>query len=587
MLTEIFEIIGYDIMPQSKFCIYPKISERTVWDNISDTVSCEVISAAEKYLGYTYPMLPASKYMRFVGDGNRTEFQEPYNERRDVLGMVFIAECIENKGRFLNAIIDGIYCICEETTWVLPAHNCRDRYYGDDFSALPLYDHGIIDLYSSKTAALLSTVYYCLKDVLEDISPEITALIERKIDFHILKPYMEYSDGFWMRETNNWNVRVNYQCLLTFMIMEKSDALRSDFLRKCVKSVDIYAEAYNDDGGCDEGPEYWTGSGAVMFRIAELLKYITYEKCDLFKIEKIKNIGTYLSKVNIYDNIFPAISDSDPELLSGFADIFNVGRILENKSLMRIAGIIEKKHHVYSDIDSVLLLDEIRAFDFDVQNDKFAGFSDLQLAVWREDGIFAAIKAGHNDESHNHNDVGSFVIYKNNKPVIIDVGAAPYTSKTFSQRRYEIWYTNSLYHNVPQIGGREQKAGREFAAKNFRCDENHYSADIGGAYADNIKWNRSVTFDRSERKIKFSEKYSIPEKQDIILAFITEEKPVTGDRCVILNEGVKLFFDGAEALVEEIIPEEEYLIKSWKSVYKLTLKFKGKDGTFDYEFRLG
>ena len=586
MITEIFENIGYDIMPQCEFNIYPKITDRAVWDNISHTVSCEIISVAEKYLNYTYPMLPVSSYMRFVRDGNRTEFQTPYNERRDVLGTVFIAECIENKGRFLNTIIDGIYCICEETTWVLPAHNCRDRYHGDDFSALPLYDHGIIDLYSAKTAALLSTVYYCLKDVLENISPEITSVIERKIDFNILKPYMEYSDGFWMRETNNWNVRVNYHCLLAFMIMVRDDELRSKFLKKCVKSVDIYANAYNEDGGCDEGPDYWTGSGAVMFKIVELLKYITYGKCNLFEIDKIKNIGTYLSKVNIYDNVFPAISDSDSVLLSGFANIYNVGKILGNKSLMKIAKIIEEKSHSYSDIDSVLLIDEIRAFDSDAKKDSFAGFPYLQLAIWREDDVYMAIKAGHNDESHNHNDVGSFVIYKNNKPVIIDVGAAPYTSKTFSPKRYEIWYTNSLYHNVPQIGSREQKAGREFAAENFYCDENRYSADIGGAYADDIKWNRSVTFDRNERIIRFSENYSVTTEQDIILAFMTEEKPVIEENCVILNEGIRLIFDGAEAAFEEVIPEKEYTIKSWKSVYKIMLKFKGKEGTFDYEFRL-
>ena len=191
MLTEIIEGADRRIMPRAEFDIYPKITDRAVWENISHTVSAEVIKEAEKYLDYTYPPLPASKYMRFVNDGNRTEFQTLYNERRRALGTVLIAECIENKGRFLNAVIDGIYSICEETTWVLPAHNCRDRYHGNDFAPLPLVNNGIIDLYSSRTAALLSTVYYCLKDVLEKISPEITAMIEREIDLRIIKPYME------------------------------------------------------------------------------------------------------------------------------------------------------------------------------------------------------------------------------------------------------------------------------------------------------------------------------------------------------------------------------------------------------------
>lgn len=586
MLADIFEKIGYLVMPRSEFNIYPKITDRTVWESISHTVSDEILSEAEKYVDYTYPMLPASQYMRFVNDGNRTDFQKLYNERRDVLGTVFIAECIENKGRFLKAIIDGIYCICEETTWVVPAHNCKDRFHGADFSSLPLYNHGIIDLFSSKTAELLSTVHYCLKDVLNEISPEITAIIERKIDFNILKPYMKYSDGFWMRETNNWNVQINYRCLIVFMLMENDDKLRSDFLKKCVKSVDIYAEAYNEDGGCDEGPAYWTCSGAVMFKLAELLKYITYGKCNLFENEKIKNIGAYLAKINIYDNVFPAISDSLPVLSEGFGGIYEVGKILGNNSLMKIAKAVEETSHIYSDIESVFLIDELRAFDSDTKNEEFAEFSDLQLVVWREKDIYITVKAGHNDESHNHNDVGNYIIYKNNKPVIIDVGTAPYTSKTFSPKRYEIWYTNSRHHNVPQIGNHEQKAGREFAAENFSCDAEHYSADIGTAYGSGIKWNRTVKFNRKEEKINFSEKYSLPSEQEIILAFMTEEKPKIEGKCVILNEGVKLCFDGAEAEFEEIIPEKEYVINSWKNVYKLMLKFKGKEGTFDYEFQL-
>ena len=586
MFTEIFEKTGYSIMPQIEFNIYPKITDRAVWENISHTVSAEVIKEAEKYLDYTYPPLPASKYMRFVRDGNRTDFQAPYNERRTVLGTVLCAECIENKGRFLNAIIDGIYCICEETTWVLPAHNCRDRYHGSDFSPLPLFNHGIIDLYSSKTAVLLSTVYYCLKNVLDKISPEITAMIERKIDFRIIKPYMEYSDGFWMRDTNNWNIQVNYRCFLTFMLMVKDEKPRSDFLKKCVKSVDIYVEAYSDDGGCDEGPEYWTASGAVLFKLAEQLKFVTYGKCDVLENDKIRKIGEYLSKVNIYDNVFPAISDAAPVLSSDFANIYRVGKILKNNALMRIAKIIEENNHTYSDIDSVLLADEIRAFDGDADKEAFAAFPSLQLAVWREDNIYMAIKAGHNDESHNHNDVGSFVLYKNNKPVIIDVGTAPYTSKTFSPARYEIWYTNSQNHNVPQIGNCVQKAGKEYAAESFFCDENKCSADIGAAYGKGIKWNRKITFNRNEKKLCFTERYSLPSEQELILVFMTEEKPIIEKDAVILNEGVKLCFKGAEAVFEKIIPEKEYVIKSWKSVYKVMFKFSGKEGSFDYEFLL-
>ena len=38
------------------------------------------------------------------------------------------------------------------------------------------------------------------------------------------------------------------------------------------------------------------------------------------------------------------------------------------------------------------------------------------------DGFYVAAQGGHNAESHNHNDVGNFIVFLNGKPVIVDVG---------------------------------------------------------------------------------------------------------------------------------------------------------------------
>lgn len=38
-----------------------------------------------------------------------------------------LAECAADDGRYLDAVIDGIWCICEESAWVLSAHNGSDH----------------------------------------------------------------------------------------------------------------------------------------------------------------------------------------------------------------------------------------------------------------------------------------------------------------------------------------------------------------------------------------------------------------------------------------------------------------------------
>ena len=78
-------------------------------------------------------------------------------------------------------------------------------------------------------------------------------------------------------------------------------------------------------------------------------------------------------------------------------------------------------------------------------------YKSVGLFVARDDTLCLAVKAGDNADSHNHNDTGSFTVYKNGLPLIIDVGVESYTQKTFSPRRYEIWTMQSAYHNLPTI----------------------------------------------------------------------------------------------------------------------------------------
>ena len=69
------------------------------------------------------------------------------------------------------------------------------------------------------------------------------------------------------------------------------------------------------------------------------------------------------------------------------------------------------------------------------------------------EGLCLAAQGGTNGQSHNHNDVGNFVVYADGLPAIIDVGVETYTAKTFSSPRYGIWTMQSAYHNCPTIDG--------------------------------------------------------------------------------------------------------------------------------------
>ena len=134
----------------------------------------------------------------------------------------------------------------------------------------------------------------------------------------------------------------------------------------------------------------------------------------------------------------------------------------------------------------------------------------VQVFVARETvgspaGLTVAAKGGSNNEHHNHNDVGSFIVASDGVPVIVDAGRPTYTLATFGPDRYSIWAMQSAWHNVPEVRGVQQPAGQQYAAAGARvistADRSSLSLDIAGAYpgAGLDTWRRTVQLDRAQR----------------------------------------------------------------------------------------
>jgi hypothetical protein len=137
-------------------------------------------------------------------------------------------------------------------------------------------------------------------------------------------------------------------------------------------------------------------------------------------------------------------------------------------------------------------------------------YPDLQVMLARDqqgttDGFFVAAKGGNNDESHNHNDIGNYVVYYNGFPLLIDVGRGTYTRKTFSDQRYDIWYNCSDYHNLPTVNGKDQLPGPDFKASNvvYKTGKgfSSLSLDIAHSYpkdAGIASWMRNIRLNRGK-----------------------------------------------------------------------------------------
>jgi hypothetical protein len=205
------------------------------------------------------------------------------------------------------------------------------------------------------------------------------------------------------------------------------------------------------------------------------------------------------------------------------------------------------------------------------------------------EGLYLAAQGGHNAESHNHNDVGNFIVYADGQPAIIDVGVETYTAKTFSSRRYEIWTMQSAWHNLPTIDGVMQAAGREFQATDvaYRANDRaaEYSLDIVRAYPPDAgldSWKRTFRFDREKNEIEVADSCILKKPaRRITQTLMTSCKPeqAAPGRLKLQVPGfrsgpVAILYDARvfTPSVEEVKIEDERLKNSWgERLYRILL----------------
>lgn len=257
-----------------------------------------------------YDILPAGIYMQFKRNGNRSVYQDLYYKRRKIVLYLALAESIEKKGRFIDKIVDGIWLLLEESTWVVPAHNPS---LPDMDCPLPYaYKEEVdfIDLFSAETGALLAFVYHMLGDRLDAITPLICDRILYELNRRITLPFLNNDKQWWMgfsgRRINNWCPWIASNVLTVCALCEKSIKTRKNVLQKTFVILDHFTSGYHDDGGCDEGPGYWNEAGACYFDCLELIYDMTGGAVDVFD-HPLSGIWGSISPKSIFMGIIISI----------------------------------------------------------------------------------------------------------------------------------------------------------------------------------------------------------------------------------------------------------------------------------------
>ncbi|UCE41132.1 MAG: heparinase II/III family protein [Candidatus Aminicenantes bacterium] len=591
---------------------FPKASEHDVWEKLPEGVRLAHIQQAEKHLDCEWTTPKASVFMEYVRTGNRSHYQSISFGRRAKLAELVLGECVEGKGRFLDDIMNGVWTICEETYWGVPAHVGAQK----RGSGLPDVTEPTVDLFAAETAMLLAWTDYLLGEQLDPISPLIRERIHHEVQRRILSVNLERDDFWWMgfggRVVNNWNPWICSNWLTAVLILEKDGMRRSQSIHKILRCLDNFLNTYPRDGGCDEGPGYWDRAGGSLYDCLELLQSASKGQIEIFDRPLIKEIGRYIGRAYISHPYFINFADAAARINASASLIFRYGKSIGDIDMMGFGAFLAKKQQLgesyirgsFGALGRVLpmlfQLEELIEAESREPLVKDFWLPELQVMAARSSdgsnrGFYVAAKGGHNAESHNHNDVGNFIVYADGHPVIIDVGVETYTAKTFSDRRYDIWTMQSAFHNLPTINGVMQKNGREFKATDLKYGTTEKSAifslDISSAYPEEAKvrfWMRTITLNRG-KNIIVRDKYRLGEAtENLQMNLMCWRKPVLDQEGVIRLENpeeihnlkpIVVRYDKRkfEANVETIPLQDARLRSSWgEQLFRIVLTAKRK-----------
>ncbi|MCZ4245530.1 heparinase II/III domain-containing protein [Pedobacter punctiformis] len=574
---------------------------------LPDSTKEKLIHNAERANNYKWPSLPSSLYLDYKLTGTRVNYENLQGERRKMLSHLVIGELVDNKGKYIPQIVNGLWLLLEESTWVAPAHIVMQKEGAD----LANIENPYIDLNASRTALTVASIYSMLSPKFAAYSKVINGRILYELNRRIFDPYLKYDHFWWMgfkdNPVNNWNTYVNANSLQAALLVLKPGAKLDSLTAKLLKSTDNFINQYPEDGGCDEGPSYWDMAGGRLIQLMLILNQASEGKLDWSNKELLHRIGTYTYKMQIAGNYNVNFADANALYTQNPESVYEYGLMFKDKTLQEYASFLfkERKNQIPADdisdfLASAGIYNDLKNLPASAPYPQYSVLPDLQvfnarLKEGETKGLFFAAKGGNNAESHNHNDIGNFIVYADGKPALIDAGVGTYTAKTFSDKRYELWNVQSQWHNCPTINGVNQQDGKKFAASDFKYSNTNtlasVSMDIAHAYpaaAQVKKWNRSITLNRLENEISLADvftlnAYKAPTELNFLTPYVAEQKK---GELYFKEAGITMSFDVAnfEVNMDEKPMDDIRIAKIWgEKLYRIRLTSKNKNTSGTYK----
>lgn len=493
--------------------MYNGFSKYIVHNKHSEKLITSIKQAAEEYIGKPINALNFSRFKIFSETGSRIEYEADYMEHRKRLNVFAIMSMYEDNPVYLKELEDIIWAICDEFTWILPAHT----YMVHDEKKPENYEEAI-DLFSAETGVYLSEVLYIVGDRLNKL---VKQRAEYEVKKRITEPYLKYRQC-WGK--NNWS-GVCASAVGMAMIYLREDEKFKLCSADIKKSIDLFLESYENDGCCKEGSLYWSYGFGFMCYYGRLLRDYTKGAIDVFQNAKVRSIAEFGQNIFLDKNNTIPFSDAPHELN------FNIGLFTFLSKEYGFSIPDEKYECVFGDDIRYRLCDLVRNFywydeKYTVREHKleYYFYQDSMWYIKKQDLYSFAAKGGNNNEPHNHNDLGGFVLYADGMFIIDDLGWQEYDGNYFDERyRYRDYIcASSAGHSVPIINMQYQTYGEDRYTTVDEVDEKSITYDLSRAYVGCGRIKRQFEF--KDNGIQINDCYN-QQVTTIIERFVTRIEP--------------------------------------------------------------
>ena len=501
----------------------------------------------EQTIDEPLPMQTFSAFEGYFSTGSRSAFVKGYNPPRHRLSYHALSAWLFDDARALRATEDILWAILNEYSWAPPYHiSSGESEENKRNVALDVVMHDdtyIIDLQAAETGA---SVADCLRMLGDRLHPFLVKRARFELERRIFVPFLT-SRFVWETKNNNWaSVCASNISLAALWAIEDEERL-ADIFEKAFSSLEHYLSGFSHDGVCLEGLGYWNYGFGPYVTLADCLYERTGGVVDLFHFDIVERVAKFYSKCFFKGQ--RTVSFADGNTTAGFVSF------IHSVLLKHFPELEIPSEFVNLDLQDDSRLHHTSRF-FLATTEEYAKSSGTTYgtylfpeAQWyissSKNGIGLAAKGGHNDEPHNHNDVGNFQIYKNGEEILSDLGCGEYTLDYFSPKRYECFAPSSRSHSLPIINGKYQCQGKQCRAENVSMEEGGITLDMARAYADETLTSlyRTLRFDRECGRVVLCDSYTFTEAPSSVT-----ERLISSGTAEILADGIVRIQNGNECM---------------------------------------